>query len=158
MPLVLDVLYLLALVVLSPWLAWRAAPTGRYRRDLAAKLRGRVPTPVGRPVVWFHGVSVGEVHLLVTLVAAFRKRHPDWHVVVSSTTDTGLAEARTRFADCTVIPYTFDFSWSVGSALDAVRPKAMSRAPVWIPARRLDSSGTMAYTSLRQFGLRVGSQ
>ena len=135
MPLVLDALYLLALVVLSPWLAWRAAATGRYRRDLAAKHLGRVRVPEadGKPVVWFHGVSVGEVHLLVTLVAAFRQRHPDWHVVVSSTTDTGLAEARARFADCVVLPYPFDFSWAVGAALDAVKPSlvVLAESELW---------------------------
>src|SRR5262245_40274682 len=124
MPLLLDALYLLAVAALLPWLVWRAATTGRYRRDLPAKLLGRVsvPNPDGKPVAWFHGVSVGEVHLLGTIVAAFRKRHPDWLVVVSATTDTGLDEARKRFADLPVIAYPFDFSWAVGAALDAVRP------------------------------------
>jgi 3-deoxy-D-manno-octulosonic-acid transferase len=135
MPLVLDALYLLVLVALSPWLAWRAAVTGRYRRDLAAKLLGRVavPNPDSKPVAWFHGVSVGEVHLLVTLVGAFRKRHPDWVVVVSSTTDTGLAEARVRFADCVVVPYQFDFSWAVGRALDTIKPRVvvLAESELW---------------------------
>ena len=93
-----DLLYLAALAVLSPWLVWRACATGRYRRDLLAKLVGPapVPNPDRRPVAWFHAVSVGEVNLLGTLVPAFRARHPDWLVVVSSTTDTGLAEAGRR--------------------------------------------------------------
>ena len=62
------------------------------------------------------------MNLLGTLVPAFRKRHPDWLVVVSSTTDTGLAEARKRFADLAVIAWPFDFSWAVAAALDAVKP------------------------------------
>jgi 3-deoxy-D-manno-octulosonic-acid transferase len=124
MPLVLDVLYLFALLALSPWLVWRAAATGRYRRDLASKLLGRVrvPNPHRKPVAWFHAVSVGEVNLLGTLVPAFRQRHPDWLVVISSTTDTGLAEARRRFPDLAVIGWPFDFSWAVAAALDAVKP------------------------------------
>src|SRR5688572_7340389 len=124
MPVLLDVLYFFALVLLSPWLAWRAISTGRYRRDLAAKLLGRVrvPNPHRRPVAWFHAVSVGEVNLLGTLVPAFRTTHPDWLVVVSSTTDTGLAEARRRFPDLSVIPWPFDFSWAAAAALDAVNP------------------------------------
>ena len=95
MPLLLDLLYLGVLVLLSPWLVARAIRTGRYRRDLAAKLFGTrsVANPGGKPTVWFHGVSVGEIHLLGVVVAAFGKRHPDWHTVVSSTTDTGLTEA-----------------------------------------------------------------
>lgn len=135
MSLLLDALYLLALAVLSPWLVWRAVATGRYRRDLAAKLLGRVavPNPDRKPVAWFHGVSVGEIHLLATVVAAFRKRRPDWLVVVSSTTDTGLSEARKRFAELPVIAYSFDFSWAVGAALDAVRPSlvVLAEGEMW---------------------------
>jgi 3-deoxy-D-manno-octulosonic-acid transferase len=135
MPVLLDALYLLLLALLSPWLVWRAATTGRYRRDLAAKLLGHVAVanPDGKPVAWFHGVSVGEVHLLGTVVAAFRKRHPDWLVVVSSTTDTGLDEARKRFADLPVIAYPFDFSWAAGAALDAVRPTVvvLAESELW---------------------------
>jgi 3-deoxy-D-manno-octulosonic-acid transferase len=135
MAIVLDALYLLALVALSPWLAWRAAATGRYRRDLAAKLLGRVRVlnPDHKPVAWFHAVSVGEVNLLGTLVPAFRNRHPDWLVVVSSTTDTGLAEARRRFPDLSVIPWPFDFAWAVAAALDAVGPSlvVLAESELW---------------------------
>lgn len=131
----LDLLYLVVLVLLSPWLGWRAAVTGRYRRGLAEKLFGRVSVanPSRRPVVWFHAVSVGEVHLLATLVPAFRKRHPDWLAVVSSTTDTGLAEARNRFPDQPVIAWPFDFSWAVGAALDAVKPSlvVLTESELW---------------------------
>src|SRR3954470_2390406 len=97
----LDAAYLAALLLLSPWLLWRAWRTGRYRRGLREKLGGfRGDAPVG--AVWFHGVSVGEVVLLRQLVAAFRARHPDAPVVVSSTTDTGIEEARKAFPDLVV--------------------------------------------------------
>src|SRR5262249_52911451 len=110
--------------VLSPWLVWRGVRTGRYRRELAAKLLGRVDVAnqMRKPVAWFHAVSVGEVNLLGTLVPAFRSRHPDWLVVVSSTTDTGLAEARRRFPDLAVVPWPLRFSWAVAAAPGAVRP------------------------------------
>src|SRR5262249_57561971 len=110
--------------VLSPWLVWRGVRTGRYRRELAAKLLGRVDVAnqMRKPVAWFHAVSVGEVNLLGTLVPAFRQQHPDWLVVVSSTTDTGLAEARRRFPDLPVIAWPFDFTWPVAAALAPVKP------------------------------------
>jgi 3-deoxy-D-manno-octulosonic-acid transferase len=137
--LLLDLVYLLALAVLSPWLLWRAAATGRYRRGLAAKLLGRVTARGGqeclphKPTVWFHAVSVGEVNLLGTLVPAFRARRPDVRVVVSATTDTGLAEARRRFPDLPVIPFPFDFSWAVAAALDAVNPSlvVLTESELW---------------------------
>lgn len=131
----LDLVYLAGLVVLSPWLVWRAVATGRYRRGLREKLLGqvRVANPGRRPVAWFHAVSVGEVHLLATLVPAFRQRHPDWLAVVSSTTDTGLAEARGRFPDLPVIAWPFDFSWAVGAALGVVKPSlvVLTESELW---------------------------
>jgi len=131
----LNLLYLLILTLLSPWLLWRAVRTGRYRRDLSAKLLGcgPVPNPSSKPVAWFHGVSVGEIHLLVTIVAALHKRHPDWLLVVSSTTDTGLAEARSRFADLSIIPFPFDFSWACAATFNAVRPTVvvLAESELW---------------------------
>ena len=131
----LDLVYGVVLALLSPWLVWRAVATGRYRRELAAKLLGRVraANPFGQPVAWFHAVSVGEVNLLGTLVPAFRKRHPDWLVVISSTTDTGLAEARKRFPDLPVIAWPFDFSWAVAAAIDSVRPNivVLAESELW---------------------------
>jgi len=133
--LLLDLIYLLVLLSLSPWLAWRSVVTGRYRRELAAKLLGRVSirNPQRKPVAWFHAVSVGEVNLLGTLVPAFRKRHPGYLVVISSTTDTGLAEARRRFADLSVIAFPFDFSWAVSGALDVVKPSlvVLTESELW---------------------------
>ena len=121
---VLDLLYLCVLALFSPWLVWRSFRTGRYRNRLAAKLLGRVKpnNPEGKPTAWFHAVSVGEVHLLGAVVKAFRIRHPDWHIAVSSTTETGLAEAFARFPECSVIAYPLDFSWACANALEAVNP------------------------------------
>jgi len=135
MPLLFDFLYLTLLALLSPWLIMRALRTGRYRRDLSAKLFGTAPVsnPGGAPVAWFHGVSVGEVHLLQTVIAAFRKRHPEWRIAVSSTTDSGLAEARVRFPDCAVLPFPFDFSWACAAAIRAVNPAiiVLAESELW---------------------------
>jgi 3-deoxy-D-manno-octulosonic-acid transferase len=135
----LNLLYLAALLLLSPWLVWRAFATGRYRRELAAKLFGRVsvPNPHEMPVAWFHAVSVGEVNLLATLVPAFRQRHPSWLVVVSSTTDTGLEEARKKFPGHgmpgAVVAWPLDFTWAVATALDAVKPSlvVLAESELW---------------------------
>src|SRR4029453_9041908 len=76
---------------------------------------------------------VGEVNLLGTLVPAFRRRHPDWVVVISSTTDTGLGEARKRFPDLAVISYPFDFSWAVTAAYGRVKPAlvVLAESELW---------------------------
>jgi 3-deoxy-D-manno-octulosonic-acid transferase len=131
---VLNAVYCAVLVALSPWLVWRSLRTGRYRQGLRAKLWGDVPSlPPGEPVIWFHGVSVGEIHLLTTIIAAFRKRHPTHRIVVSSTTDTGLQEARVRFPNDTVIPFPFDFSWAVRRVIRCLQPKliVLAESELW---------------------------
>ena len=131
----INALYGLALTVLFPWLVLRSIMTGRYRKGLLDKLFGlrHAPTEGTRPVIWFHGVSVGEIHLLGVVVAAFRKRHPDWQCVISTTTDTGIEEARKRFPDLAIIPFPFDFSWAVGRTIDRVNPKliVLAESELW---------------------------
>ena len=129
---ILDYIYLFFLLLLSPWLLYRALRTGRYRRGLRAKLLGlRQVLPPG--AVWFHGVSVGEIHLLRQVVAALRKRYPNLPCVLSTTTDSGLDEARRCFPDLFVFPFPFDFSWAVRRSLRAVCPRliVLAEAELW---------------------------
>jgi 3-deoxy-D-manno-octulosonic-acid transferase len=54
-------------------------------------------------------------------------------VVVSSTTDTGLEEARKHFADLPVFAFPFDFSWAVARTLKRVRPSlvVLAESELW---------------------------
>src|SRR5262245_57822287 len=135
MSLLLNFVYLVVLVCLSPWLLIRSLRTGRYRQSVREKLVGprRSGLDSSRPTVWFHGVSVGEIHLLRQVVRVFRERHADWQVVISATTDTGLAEARKHFADLPVVPYPFDFSWAVRRAIRQISPRiiVLAESELW---------------------------
>src|SRR4051812_21974285 len=134
MPYLLNALYLLALVALSPWLIYKALTTGKYRRGMLSKLLGRTVLRSGnKPCAWFHGVSVGEIHLLRQVVAHFCQRHPDWECAISTTTDTGFEEARRRFPTLSVFYWPFDFSWAVRRALRRVRPDlvVLAEGEVW---------------------------
>src|SRR5437667_3737871 len=94
----LNAAYLSALFILSPWLIYKSMTAGKYRRGIWRKLRGDAFLREGNaPCAWFHGVSVGEVHLLRQIVRAFKQRHPEWQCVISTSTDTGFVEARNRF-------------------------------------------------------------
>ncbi|WP_020468193.1 3-deoxy-D-manno-octulosonic acid transferase [Zavarzinella formosa] len=135
MPVLLNFLYLAVIGLLMPALAVRSWKTGRYRRYLRDKYLGLERSPVNgdAPVAWFHGVSVGEVNLLKIVTEGFRKRHPNWRIIVSSTTDTGLAEARKHFGEGAVIPYPFDFSWAVDRTLKMIKPRfiALAESELW---------------------------
>jgi 3-deoxy-D-manno-octulosonic-acid transferase len=135
MALLLDALYLLALALSSPLLIWKSLTTRKYRCGWAARLLGTTPTipHSAKPVAWFHGVSLGEVHVLRTLVPAFRRRFPGWDCVVSAGTDTGLAEARRCFADLPVLRRSLDFSWAVRRQFNAIRPNlvVLTEGDLW---------------------------
>jgi len=134
MPYLLNLIYLTALAVLSPWLVFKAFTTGKYRRGMAAKAFGLAPKRHGtRPCAWFHGVSVGEIHLLRQVVATFRRQHPDWECVVSTTTDTGFEEARKHFGELAVFWWPFDFSWAVCRAIQRINPRlvVLAEGEMW---------------------------
>jgi 3-deoxy-D-manno-octulosonic-acid transferase len=134
MPYLLNTAYLLLVLVLSPWLLYKSLTTGKYRRGLLRKLLGRtLLRDDDAPCVWFHGVSVGEIHLLRQVVACFRQRHPDWECVISTTTDTGFDESCKRFPDLRVFYWPFDFSWAVRRALRRVKPSliVLAEGELW---------------------------
>jgi 3-deoxy-D-manno-octulosonic-acid transferase len=134
MPYLLNFIYLFILTLLSPWLLYKALTTGKYRRGLLRKFVGQSLLRDGdEACVWFHGVSVGEIHLLRQVVAAFQKRHGDWDCVISTTTDTGYDEACKRFPDLHVFYWPFDFSWAVHRALRRVNPSlvVLAEGELW---------------------------
>ncbi len=122
----INVLYLVALILASPWLLWQAVRKGKYRDGFAGKFLGQAPRrESNRPCVWFHAVSVGEVNLLATLLAKLAVRRPDCECVVSTTTMTGFALARKKYPQLTVFYCPLDFSWAVRRALARVRPNLL---------------------------------
>ena len=120
----LNAVYMLLLVSISPVIAWRMFRHGRYRQGLAEKLLGRVEIkPDGRPVVWFHAVSVGEVIQLQKVVDEFRRRtREEFQIVVSTSTDTGWELVLKRFEDCQMTWFPLDFSWAVHQAIQRIQP------------------------------------
>ena len=158
-----DLFYLVAALLASPVVAarlargkWRTDWRGRFghvgapdvqalptdgapRRpaDSADRSAGHAAgdvsgTPArGRPTVLVHGVSVGEVAATRQLVDLLATRA---RVVVSSTTDTGVARALSLYGNRhAVVRYPLDLSWMVRRFLNAVRPDvvALTELEVW---------------------------
>jgi 3-deoxy-D-manno-octulosonic-acid transferase len=119
----LNLAYLALLVIASPLILWAAVRHGKHREGFGAKLLGLAPRCVGnRPCAWLHAVSVGEVNLLGTTIAALSRERPEWEIVVSTTTKTGYDLARKKYADRTVFYCPLDFSWAAAAAMRRVRP------------------------------------
>jgi len=119
----LNLVYLAAILVASPYLLYAAIRYGKYREGWGQKLFGSAPIRSGKnKCLWLHAVSVGEVNLLEPLIARWEALHPDWECVISTTTLTGYALARKRYAPRTVFYAPFDFTWSVARAIRHIRP------------------------------------
>jgi 3-deoxy-D-manno-octulosonic-acid transferase len=119
----LNLAYLVAIAICAPLIAWQAVRTGKYREGYREKLFGLVPRREGNATcIWIHAVSVGEVNLVATLIRDLRAAHPDWPIVVSTTSRTGYELARRKFADLTVFYCPLDFSWAVRAAMRRIHP------------------------------------
>lgn len=122
----LDALYLPAAVVTAPW--WARKARGGWSERFG-KIADLPPPAPGKKRVLLHAVSVGEVNTLRGLVPLLAQ-HAD--IVVSVTTDTGLARARALFETdeptqpaVRVVRYPLDFSPAVKRFLDVVKPDAV---------------------------------
>ena len=120
MGLALDIAYSLALPALLPSLLSKRREGWRERFGRLEAL----PAP-GAPRLLLHGVSVGETNLIAPLVRTLVREH-GVEVVVSATTDTGMARARqVHTPHARVVRFPLDFSGAVRRFLDAVRPDAV---------------------------------
>jgi len=119
----LNAIYLAIIAISLPLIVWQAFRTGKYREGYREKFFGLVPRRQGDDAcIWIHAVSVGEVNLLATLLRELPAAHPDWQLVVSTTSRAGYELARKKYADLAVFYCPLDFSWAVRTAIRRVRP------------------------------------
>jgi 3-deoxy-D-manno-octulosonic-acid transferase len=116
-------LYQLAyILVFCCFLVWRMVFASRYRSGIGQRL-GLVPRTTGdKPVVWIHGVSVGEVKAAGSLIEQLGATYPDLELVISSTTPTGYRLAGELHPDLRVIYYPLDLGPCPGMALRRIKP------------------------------------
>jgi 3-deoxy-D-manno-octulosonic-acid transferase len=135
-----NAIYVLLLLAAVPWLLWCRLTQGKYRDGWSQKLWGRVPLRRSRQrCLWLHAVSVGEVNLLAPLIARWEQAHPEWEIVISTTTHAGFALAQKRYAPRMVFYAPLDFTWSVARSMRRIRPSLLVLAelelwPNWIAA------------------------
>lgn len=120
--LALDTVYALVAAATAPW--WLRKARGGWGERF-----GRIESlpPKRRPRVLVHAVSVGEVNLTRPLLPLLA---PHVEIVLSVTTDTGIARARAihdkEGSGVRVVRYPLDASASVRRFLDAVQPDAVA--------------------------------
>lgn len=131
-----GLLFLYALCLL-PKIIWERCVHGKYRETLKARLGLSLPKieiPPGKKVVWIHAISMGETRAILPLYRLLCQRHPELLIVISSTTETGYAEAKRSLPEAALHFYLpFDFSWNMKRCVRRLHPSylILVEADLW---------------------------
>ena len=125
MAILTDMGYLIFFVLASPYFLIKILRTGKYRKGFRERLGAVERRESQSPCVWIHGVSVGEVLTAKPFVAEFERRHPDWEVVISSTTNTGIEVAKKHYPHKRVFYFPLDFSCVTSRVIKKIRPSVI---------------------------------
>ncbi|HEX2695613.1 MAG TPA: glycosyltransferase N-terminal domain-containing protein, partial [Acidobacteriota bacterium] len=114
----------IALALYLPFYAFRMKVLKKDRVHLRERLAlGMEKRPEGRDAVWIHAVSVGEVLSLQHLIRELKRRHPEWDIVFSTLTHTGIKVAREKLLEADRIFFVpLDFRRVIRRVFRAVRP------------------------------------
>lgn len=109
-----------------PWLLWQYAFRAKYRSSLKERLGLILPPAFSKKVIWIHTVSMGETRAAASLYQALRKAYPDTPFVVSTTTETGQAEAKRSLPNADAYFYLpLDISWIVAKLICRLQPSVL---------------------------------
>ena len=118
-----NLLLIVALIIASPYLLVRFAVDKKWRSGWRQRLGLEIPRPA-KPSLWLHAASVGEVKIAAALSRALVKKYPDYTVVLSVVTLTGLNQARQELAGMVeVVLAPLDLPWIVDKFIRSLRPR-----------------------------------
>jgi 3-deoxy-D-manno-octulosonic-acid transferase len=120
---ILDLLYLLLAVGISPMVIYRVVRHKRYRTGWSQRFGKVIRKSPDKKCIWLHAVSVGEVNAAKTVIKELQNRLGGFEIVISATTDTGFARASALFGEnLEVFYFPLDFSWIMRRAFRRIRP------------------------------------
>lgn len=123
MYILMNIIYCIAIVLYSPKILYRMWFHKRYRGGWDQRIGRMQRLHPEKRCIWIHAVSVGEVNAISTLVSRIKQELPDYELVISSTTDTGLARAQSLYAaGYSVFYFPFDLSWVMRRAFNRLQP------------------------------------
>ncbi len=119
----LNFIYILALLLYSPVIVYKALKQGRYRIGWAERFGKIKLKSTDKPCIWIHAVSMGEVNSTKSIIQGLQDKLPQYSIAISTTTDTGYARATAMYADKhSVFFFPFDFSFVMKRAFKNIKP------------------------------------
>lgn len=127
-------LFLLTSLLLPLYLLF-SLTRSKLRQDLGERLGGGAwrNAEMNQPDVLIHAASVGEVNGIQALLAKLKEEHPEYSVVISTTSLTGRARARELLGTNKAALFTLDHPLIQRQLLKRLRPKQViiSETELW---------------------------
>ncbi len=122
------VLFLYALFALPKFL-WQWCTQDKYKDSLKQRFGLEIPAvslASGEKLLWIHAVSMGETRAVIPLFRLLLEKYPDLKIVISSTTETGHAEAKKSMPEAICHFFLpFDFSWIIKKYMRRLKPSCL---------------------------------
>jgi len=117
-----SLLLYLALPFVPVKLLWRGSKQPDYLKHWGERF-GFYKTPVNKPVIWLHCVSVGETRAAVPLVKELQQQYPNHQILITHTTPTGREASEALFGDKVQRVYLpYDLPFAVNHFLSHFKP------------------------------------
>ncbi len=158
--------FLLPLILLR--LLIKSRKNKGYRLRIAERL-GWVPTTSkNKKIIWLHAVSVGETIAAKPLINRLLQDHPDYSLLITSTTPTGSATVKKLFSDRVLHSYfPYDLPHLVQRFISRINPQlliiveteiwpnlyaacAQKNIPLLLVNARLSTKSTRQYLRLKR--------
>ncbi len=101
--------------------------TGRYRKHIMERLGyvpGNIPLKlIGKPRIWIHGVSLGEIKVANSIICSLEEQIPGCSIILSTTTEHGRDLANELLGDRVPVIYSpVDLFFAVKKSLNKINP------------------------------------
>jgi len=94
----------------------------RNKQIALMKMGFKTPSITKEKVVWFHAVSLGETKAIYPLIEKIKKSHSDYHIVLSTSTETGynIACKNSLIDEVFILP--IDLKWIMRRLVRKINP------------------------------------
>lgn len=117
-------LHYLMMPVVVGRLKWLARKNPGYGQNLGERF-GYADQSDDSPI-WIHAVSVGETIASEPLVRRIQQKHPEWPILITSTTPTGADQVARLFGNSVIHQYApYDLPGVIERFLERTKPRAL---------------------------------
>ncbi len=125
-----NLLFPVAFLLMLPKFLSRMARRGGYKKHFEQRLGIYGHNTTARlneaQRIWIHAVSVGEIHIALRFIDAYRKENPVARFVLSTNTSTAHALGEEKLDRRDVLIYfPVDLPWVMKRAFDAIHPRKL---------------------------------